>query len=319
MAELKNLGAEQGSGGEWLFRQGELVLGPLPTKQLVDKLYSGELDARTEVAPVGQRSFRKIGDVDVFKLHVAKAEAKRRVEAAELVARQQAARQRNIRIALFAGVVLVAGAAAAVGARYLAIYNPLNSSDGLADIEIEPPTITVARARVDEDLVEYPVGGAPSAPRKTDRPALAEHKADKGPDKPRAVAERPHAPDKASRPAAGGGSLGALNDPDDEPDGLQTAKFDREAINAVIASHKRSLGTCFTQEAERTPDFGGKFPLEFVIGNDGRVSKLWVDHPSYKKGPLADCLLKELQKWPFKPYPGEQATIGLSFTIGKRG
>jgi hypothetical protein len=310
MAELKNVGAEQGSGGDWLFRQGELVLGPVPTKQLVEKLYTGEVDVRTEVAPLGTSAFRRIGEVEQFKLHVAKAEAKRRVEAAERVERERAARQRNMRIAAVVTVALVAGAVAAVAARYLAIHNPLNNADALADISVEPPTITVARARADEDLVEYPVGGAPSTPRKTERPA------DRAPDKPRTVTERPSAPDKGSRPAAGSRTL---NDASAEPDGLQTAEFDREAINAVIASHKRSLATCFTQEAERTPGFGGKFPLEFVIGNDGRVSKLWVDHPQYKKGALADCLLKELQKWPFKPYPGEQATIGLSFTIGKRG
>ena len=56
---------------------------------------------------------------------------------------------------------------------------------------------------------------------------------------------------------------------------------------------------------------------EFVVGNDGRVTKLWVDHPTYKTGPLADCLLKELQKWPFHPYAGQQAVVGLSFRIGK--
>jgi hypothetical protein len=56
-----------------------------------------------------------------------------------------------------------------------------------------------------------------------------------------------------------------------------------------------------------------------VVGNDGKVVKLWVDHPKYSEGPLSQCLLRELQKWPFKPYPGEQATVSLSFTIGKGG
>ncbi len=49
------------------------------------------------------------------------------------------------------------------------------------------------------------------------------------------------------------------------------------------------------------------------------MSKLWIDNPTYKTGPMADCLLRELQKWPFKSYEGEQATVSLSFTIGKRG
>jgi hypothetical protein len=49
------------------------------------------------------------------------------------------------------------------------------------------------------------------------------------------------------------------------------------------------------------------------------VSKLWVDNPQFKKGPLYECLFTELQKWPFRAYEGERATVGLSFTIGKRG
>jgi len=44
-----------------------------------------------------------------------------------------------------------------------------------------------------------------------------------------------------------------------------------------------------------------------------------VDNPDFKTGSLPECMLHELQKWPFKAYQGEQATVGLSFTIGKRG
>ncbi len=55
-----------------------------------------------------------------------------------------------------------------------------------------------------------------------------------------------------------------------------------------------------------------------VVGNDGRVAQLWVDHPQLKKGPLFDCLLGEMKKWPFKPYTGERATVNLAFTIGKK-
>jgi hypothetical protein len=49
------------------------------------------------------------------------------------------------------------------------------------------------------------------------------------------------------------------------------------------------------------------------------VAQLWVDHPQLKKGPLFDCFFTELRKWPFKPYTGERATVGLSFTVGKKG
>jgi hypothetical protein len=104
-----------------------------------------------------------------------------------------------------------------------------------------------------------------------------------------------------------------------EPDGLQMGvEFDQGAINKVVATSQRTLFRCFKEEAERRPDFAAKVPIEFVIGNDGRVTKLWVDHPQLKQGPLYQCLLTELQKWPFKPYKGSLASVGLAFTVGKK-
>jgi hypothetical protein len=54
------------------------------------------------------------------------------------------------------------------------------------------------------------------------------------------------------------------------------------------------------------------------VGNGGRVTKLWVDNPSLKQGPLYDCFLRELQKWPFAPAEGDGASVALSFNIAGR-
>ncbi len=95
------------------------------------------------------------------------------------------------------------------------------------------------------------------------------------------------------------------------------AKFDRGSIQSVIAQRQRSLYPCFADEARRSPGLAERIPIEFVIGNDGQVKKLWVDNPRFAEGALQDCLMKELQRWPFRPYEGQQATVGLSFTIGR--
>ena len=95
------------------------------------------------------------------------------------------------------------------------------------------------------------------------------------------------------------------------------AKFDRGSIQTVISQRQRSLYPCFAEEARRSPGLAERIPIEFVIGNDGQVKKLWVDNPRFAEGDLRDCLLKELQRWPFRPYEGQQATVGLSFTIGR--
>jgi len=258
----------------------------------VEKLYSGELTGQSEVAPVGESRFRRVAELDAFKVHLAKAEAKLRVEAQARQQQVKARRGRTAVIGAVAAAALVVAGGAAVAARYFAVHNPFRSADDSDGISVEPPRIALARAhpRDDDELIAYSGAKRP------------EPTAGKAP-----LASRTGT---APGPKAGGPA------PEVEPDGLQTAQFDQGAINSVVNANQRKLFVCFREESQRTPSFAAKIPLEFVIGNNGRVSKLWVDHPSYKTGPMADCLLRELQKWPFKPYEGEQATVSLSFTVG---
>lgn len=304
MAASTNLGPDVViGGGDWLFRQGEMVLGPVPAQQIVAKLYSGELSGSSEIAPLGQNRFRPLGQEPFFKVHLAKAEAKLRVDALAQAERSRASRSRNTKIAIVALVALLVAIGAASAARYLAIHNPLKSEDAYADISMEPPVIGRAHARKsDEELVDYPAGGTSTGTRRETSTSRSG-----GSRSERAVASRASA-------SQGGGKL---NSASEDPDGMQTAQFDRSAINAVVASKQRTLYGCLSDEARRNPSIAGqKIPIEFVIGNDGHVSKLWVDNPAFKTGPLADCMLGELRKWPFKPYEGEQATVGLSFKVG---
>ncbi len=302
------------SGGDWLYRQGDLVLGPVPVAQLVDKLYGGEVDRATPVSRLGTSGFQPIGEIDFFRVHVAKAEAKHRVEASAEVEAARGRKSRNLWMgAIAAGGVTVA-AIAAYGMRHVAVHGPIDEADEQAYAElisVEPPTITRARAGTEnEELIEYPGGrpGVPSA-KSPEKTARAETTPPHDAEKTRlASASRPEkAERKAARPST----------ETDESDGLQMAKFDQEGINAVVAAKQKTLFPCLTAEARKKPDLAAKIPIEFVIGNDGRVTKVWVDHPGFKEGALPECLLRELQKWKFKSYEGERATVGLSFKIGK--
>ncbi len=297
----------------WLFRQGDLVLGPITGQQLVEKLYTGEMTADTLIAPPGERTFMRIGDVELFKVHVARAAAKARVDAELRAERERTRRKWLIIGGVAAGVTVLLAIGAWQVARWFAVHGPGGEEDEFAGISVELPTITLAQARIsDEELIAYPT---PSG-KTPDKPAAASDSRPKPATPstttpPTAVAARP--PDKKPAP----GRTGSVSS---EPDGLQMGvEFDQSAINKVVASNQRTLFRCFKEEAERRPDFAAKVPIEFVIGNDGRVSKLWVDHPQLKQGALYQCLFTELQKWPFKPYKGSLASVGLSFTVGKKG
>lgn len=279
---------EQPLRGEWLYRKGELVLGPVPGAKLLDKLYAGDINGQTEVALVGEE-FERITQVDALRVHLAKAEAKWRVDALERRVHERARRQRNFRLTLLAGVALAVAGAAGVLARYMAVHGTFDAARvEEAAIAVEPPVIRLAKARKQQDeMLDYPL--------------------DKGGRRP---------PVTGTRSTGTGGKTpgGAQDDTDDVS---IEAKFDRGSIQSVIAQRQRSLYPCFADEARRSPGLAERIPIEFVIGNDGQVKKLWVDNPRFAEGTLQDCLMKELQRWPFRPYEGQQATVGLSFTIGR--
>jgi len=294
---------------QWLFRQGDLVLGPMSGQQLVEKLFTGEMTGDTLIALPGERDFVRMADVGAFKIHVARAVAKARVDADVRTQRQRTLRKRAIFGGIAAAVTVVLGIGAWQVARWAAVHGPGGDEDEYAGITVDLPTITVAQARKDDqELIAYP-SSSPRPP--PDKVASAEPKPKPPPGTPNTTPTVPASAVAAKTEKKPAGSVST------DPDGLQmSAEFDQESINKVVKNNQKTLFRCLKEEATRRPGFAAKVPIEFVIGNDGRVSKLWVDHPQLKQGPLFECFMTELKKWPFKPYKGELASVNLAFKVG---
>lgn len=281
------------------------MLGPVPGSRLVELLNAGQVDGRTEIAPMGSSQFKRLAEVDAFKVHYARAEARRRVDLAAAQERAQRARRRNILLAVIGVVALALAAGSAALARYLAVHGTFTDPDEAAfAITVDPPQITLARAPTSEELIEYP--GLSRTPVRAPKAGASNTTA------------RPVQDKSARTVAAAAARQSKLTSASDDPDGLQLGQIDQGAINAVVAARQKSLYPCFMAEAKRTPGLAERIPLEFVIGNTGRVSKLWIDNPRFKSGPLYDCLLHELQKWPFPANATSGASVSLSFNIGAR-
>jgi hypothetical protein len=295
---------------QWLFRQGDLVLGPVTGQQLVEQLYSGQMSGDTLVAPPGERDFTRIADVEIFQVHVARAVTKARVDADVRAARQRTLRKQLILGSIATAITVALGIGAWQLARWAAVHGPGGEEDEYAGITMDDlPTITVAQARKDdEELIAYP-SSSPRPP--PDKVATGEPKP-KPPTTPGTTTPTiPASAVAAKTEKKPAGSAAA------DPDGLQmSTEFDQDSINKVVKGNQKTLFRCLKEEAQRRPGFAAKVPIEFVIGNDGRVTKLWVDHPQLKQGPLYECFLTELKKWPFKPYKGELASVNLAFKVG---
>ncbi|MDP2272053.1 MAG: AgmX/PglI C-terminal domain-containing protein [Archangium sp.] len=280
----------------WLFREGDLILGPVASQQIIDKLYAGELLPQSEVQLLGSGRFVKVSEIADFKVHVAKSEAKKRVDAHAHEHQSEQKKKLTRALGIGAGVLVTLGIVVAVLGSYLAVHTPNGkTAEELAwgDITIDAPSISKAKRRVDDELVDYqgstkkpPVGNAPIA----NRPPV-------GNNPPKNPTTKP--------------PLG-----NSDPDGMSMGEVDEAGINAVVARNKSSLIPCIKTVAK--PGVYLKIPIEFSIAEAGKVSKVWVDNPDLKDSGLQECLLKELQKWPFKSgHSGN--SVNLSFNVGKKG
>ena len=280
------------AGGEWLFRRRGEVFGPVDSRTLAAMLYRGEVDAGTPVS-AGDGRWQLIGEVGAFRLHAKKAEAAHRVEREVTGARQLRLRRsrRNAVLLAVGAALLVAGAAVAA---ILLAPGHGGTSPLLEDFG---QGLRIASARI---AVERPGGaGAAEDIEVALEAAAPAHAAGQPPRR----AERPPArPSTAARPGGG--------------DELVATHFDPGRIQATVNQRQRTLVRCFREEAGRSPGFQGEIPLEFAIGNDGRIAALWIDEPRFKQGALHDCIQGELSAWRFDPFPGQRPTVQLAFRVG---
>jgi GYF domain 2 len=283
-------------GGEWLFRRAGEVFGPVDSRTLAAMLYRGDIDGGTPVS-AGDGQWRPVGELPLFLVHAKKAEAALRVEREVTGARLLRARKsrRKAAVIAVAAALLVVGAilGAFVLARRGAETSPLLEDFGAGIRIASAARVGVSERAAAEDEIEVPVDAQPS------------------PGEPRAAPRREKV-GRVAQPAGSGAPAGQVAGGE-----LVAAQFDARRIQAVVAREQRSLVPCFREEAARSPEFQGDVPIEFAIGNDGRVATLWIDEPRLRDGALKGCLTRALAGWRFDPFPGQRPTVSLAFRIGR--
>lgn len=271
-------GAGAGGAAErWVFKVGSDLFGPVPTEILEAKLRAGELGPETLVARE-HGPFAPIGAVEPFVALAA--------EVAARAARERTAAQARRRRGVFLGgaAILLLGMGAVGWTLTLAREAPLRHRD-LQAISIEALPMEVR-------AVEAPPEGEEAWE----------------PTPPRAPRRRASAPPQAAR---------APRAPAHDPNELAVeTHYDGAAIEGVVARNRARLLGCIRAQAADDPSFRDELPLSFVVGNDGKVARLWVDRVGYRRGPLHDCLFAELRRWDFPHFEGQRPAISLRFRVG---
>src|SRR6185312_5257873 len=304
MAAAPSLGVDVGTtGGEWLFKQDDMLLGPVPAKVLVDKLYKGEITGTTPVAREGSDDFVPIETIDFFKVHAKKAQVKVQIDKDTTTQIAVQKKQRNLKLGGFGVVGLLVLGAGAYGAYWLAVHKPwrdANDADLIA-ISVEAPAITLATKQSDEVAIAIP------EPSNANPAVPSSHKA------------TPTKRHNGSAPTPNAGPQTQTDDTD--PDGMKaTQQFDSAAISQLAQQKANTVYPCIKAEAVAHPPTDQvNLPLEFTVGNDGHVGKIWVDNHDFGEGtPLYTCLVKTLKTWNFPHYEGEQANVKLKFAWGPK-
>jgi hypothetical protein len=266
--------------GDWMFKKDELVFGPLPAKQLIEKLYAGEITGSTPIAEeTGE--FRPLRDVPHFTMHLAKAEAKLRVQQEADHFSRGERRSWAWRLATVSLLLVSALGVAGGGAYWVVMQKQHRLQREIDDIPItgNPPELTAggSTANGQDDEVALPLPGSPGG--------IAAHK-------PHHVAGHP------------------------DPDGLTTTHYETSTIIAAELRQKGALIPCIKQELARTPGFRGDVRFSLAVGNDGKVAKLWMDDPQFKDSPLQQCFERVTGGWHFAAFEGERATLSDSFHVG---
>ena len=278
---------------EWLFKDQGQVFGPISQDQLVELVVQGRVDAATLVA-AEDGAWRPLGTVPGFLVHLKKAEARARVEAEVTGSRKLARRRTALHSAAAAlALVLLIGTAGG-GAWFLATKRPWEKRSKLLDDFGDGIAIGSVR-----------VGGGPRAIASEDEIAV--------PDLSAPQRDAPGRPPRRTASAAHTARPGASAQGGD----LVLAQYDPARIQAVVGRRQGSLAPCLREEAQRSPEFSGEIPLEFAVGNDGKVVALWIDEPRFKSGPLRDCVFAKLREWSFDPFPGQRPVVSLVFKIGR--
>ncbi len=271
--------------GLWMFKQNGMVFGPVSARVMLDKLYKGEIGPDTEVSREEEENFRTLSDVAFFTVHLAKAQAKLKVEREEDTHQAGERRGRRTRGVVVVLLVLSSVAVAAGGAYWGVQRRQHKLEQEVDDIPItaNPPELTAASKLASRDVdvrLAAPSSPSPSGKRPTR-----------------------HGPVPGAAPAAA--------------DDVATAQYDKSSIVGAEVRQKGSLIPCIRAELRRTPDFRGDVRFSIAIGNDGHVAKLWMEDNRFKDGPLQSCFQTTMDKWHFASFEGERANLSDSFHVGR--
>ena len=296
--------------GEWLLKLHGEILGPVPSAEIIERMFTGEVDESTEVSFGEGGDWRTIQVVSDFHPFLYQAKAKIRADRARAEA-ARAAKRRHVRNVIKVAVGAAALVLVSFGASYfLIVSRPWKSGDTIrAWAEKHVPLLRVPGAKaatlddaeagmeddinIDQILID-------------DAPALVAISPDaekkKSGSKKRTLKKKTKTakPEPKTKTA----SIGSLSND--------------EIMSVVYArSNLRRLYACIRTELRRNPEMNKQFTLDFSIKNDGTIGQVRMEDPKFDGGSMHKCFERKLARLKFRSYSGQVRNVTIPFNVGK--
>ena len=305
---------EDATKGEWLFKQDDLVLGPVTAIVLVEKIKKGELGGDTPIARDGD-SFRPMKLVRLFRDAWEAHEEEKRLAAEERAYQSSVRTARLGRVGVVLLACLLPAAAAAVASRQLVVLRPWDDTPQwiarvppLVDLPQRPievkktePAQVAANDTAEDDEEQEP--DDPATPRDPSRP--------RRPKKPKANAgDKPDKPDDKAATSAAPPAPPAGPAPPSET--LTTAQ-----ATAPLKEIQGALKSCFKAEIESNPDMPSQVVLSYTITEDGKAINVDLDARELRGRPVVGCVQKAVATLRWPRFTGERKNVSVPFKLSK--
>jgi hypothetical protein len=295
-------GDEDATQGEWLFKQDDMVLGPVAAMVLVDRIKQGELTADTPIARDGQ-PFKPMKLVPFFlEAHQAMLAKKRREEEE----REFKAKVRNAKVARVFLVLLIVLVPAGAGAFAGHTVMRLQPWDKTAEwIAKAPPLVDLPLRPIEVKKEEPKPEQVASADTPEQERGEPEEKGSGGGRRKVARPDRDKADDKGKAPE------------EEKQTGPIAETLTNQQAVAPLQNAKDALKACFKAELESNPDVPSPVVLSYTITEEGKATNVNLDNRELRGRPVVECVRKAMAglRWP--RFSGERKNVSVPFKLSK--
>lgn len=301
-----------------MYQVNGMIFGPVDAQDIINKLYSGELNFDSRIAE-GNADWIKLYEDSEMSRYAARAMREHSEYQEELEKRKQLKNRRMAQLT-FIGVpaagVLLLSLAIVISVFVVRNRKQEQIENITAWAERPPPVISLGSAKVEQAEKKLTKEQKLSRKQKL-RKARKERRKKKRAKRKKSAKKKAAAKTVAKASAPQKPEEKAPNTKENGADTESDIKefLSNSDINKVINRKKKTLYSCIIAEAKENPMMPNNIIMEFTIENSGKVGNVTVETRELGDGNLESCFKRKMTSWKFPEYYGERRNVTLPFNV----